>query len=199
MLKDTILRSKGLTHGRGYKIEFRPGWDCHGLPIELKALQKASEQSKSLSPIEIRSLCRKFAHEAIESQNRSMRKWGIMADYQRPLLTMDPEFEANELNVLARMVDENLIYSAKKPVFFSPSSQTALAEAELEYSDEHVSLTALVKFKAHLSECLQSRIPGKSKSKAGGGVSFVAWTTTPWTLPSNKVRPIAVISCVLFL
>lgn len=194
LLKDTILRSKELTRGRGYKIEFRPGWDCHGLPIELKALQKASEQSKNkLNPIEIRSLCRKFALEAIESQNRSMRKWGIMADYHRPLLTMDPEFEANELNVLARMVDENLIYSAKKPVFFSPSSQTALAEAELEYSDEHVSLTALVKFKAHLSECLQSRIPGKSKA------SFVAWTTTPWTLPSNKVRSSAVISCVLFL
>ena len=182
LLKDTVLRFKGRN---GYKIDFRPGWDCHGLPIELKALQKAAEQSGNInsSPIEIRSLCRKFAIEAIESQKRSMRKWGIMADYRRPLLTMDPEFEANELNVLATMVDRNLIYSAKKPVYYSPSSQTALAEAELEYSDDHVSLTALVKFKAHLSDFIQSRIPGKVKRS----VSFVAWTTTPWTLPSNKV------------
>ena len=86
-----------------------------------------------------------------------------MADYSKPLLTMDPKFEANELNVLATMVDKNLIYSAKKPVFYSPSSQTALAEAELEYSDDHVSLTALVKFKAHLSDYIRSKIPGSSK------------------------------------
>ena len=167
-----------------HRIVFRPGWDCHGLPIELKALQKASEQSQNLNPIEIRSLCRKFALEAIESQKASMQKWGILADYRHPVLTMNPEFEANELIALATMVEKDLIYSAKKPVFYSPSSQTALAEAELEYSDDHVSLTALVKFKAHLSDFVQSRIPGKIK----GNVQFVTWTTTPWTLPSNKVN-----------
>ena len=185
LLKDTVLRFQG--QFKNMNINFRPGWDCHGLPIELKALQKAasdSKNSKYISPMEIRSLCRKFALEAIESQKKSMRKWGIMADYSKPLLTMDPKFEANELNVLATMVDKNLIYSAKKPVFYSPSSQTALAEAELEYSDDHVSLTALVKFKAHLSDYIRSKIPGKLKRD----VSFVAWTTTPWTLPSNKVR-----------
>lgn len=181
LLKDTILRFKGQ---QGYKIDFRPGWDCHGLPIELKALQKSSDNSKNLDPIKIRSLCKEFALEAIGRQKKSMRKWGILADYSRPLLTIDPEFEANELNVLAEMVDKNLIYSAKKPVFYSPSSKTALAEAELEYRDDHNSLTALIKFKAHLPSYLKSKIPGNRNRNA----YFIAWTTTPWTLPSNKVQ-----------
>lgn len=179
LLKDTILRLKGQ---QGYQIEFQPAWDCHGLPIELKALQHNSTKN-TLDPIEIRTLCRKFALEAVEKQKQSMQKWGIMADYSRLILTMDPKFEANQLRVLSAMVDKNLIYSAKKPVYFSPSSETALAEAELEYSDDHVSLTALVRFKARLSDQLRSKLPDPTKS-----VSFVIWTTTPWTLPSNKVR-----------
>ena len=179
MLKDTILRSKC---GQGYKINFRPAWDCHGLPIELKALQQAQANNK-MDAIKIRTLCRKFALEAIDKQKRSMQKWGILADYRNPLLTMDPQFESNQLQVLAAMVHNNLVYSAKKPVFYSPSSQTALAEAELEYSDDHVSLTAFVRFKALLSDQLRSKLPDKTIN-----VSFITWTTTPWTLPSNKVR-----------
>lgn len=179
LLKDTILRSKG---SHGFRINFRPAWDCHGLPIELKALQHTSNQ-KQLDSIEIRALCRKFALEAIEKQKISMQKWGILADYQQPLLTMDPQFEANQLQVLAAMVEKGLIYSAKKPVFYSPSSQTALAEAELEYSDDHVSLTAFVSFKALLNEALKSKLPDRTRN-----VNFITWTTTPWTLPSNKVN-----------
>lgn len=132
---------------------------------------------------EIRALCRRFALEAIEKQKKSMQKWGILADYKNPLLTMDPQFEANQLQVLAAMVEKDLIYSAKKPVFYSPSSQTALAEAELDYSDDHVSLTAFVRFKAILGEQIRSKIPDKFRD-----VCFIAWTTTPWTLPSNKVN-----------
>ena len=179
LLKDTILRSKGF---HGHKIEFRPAWDCHGLPIELKALQHYASLNHKRDAIEIRKLCRKFALEAIEKQKRSMQKWGLLADYNNPLLTMDPEFEANQLQVLARMIEKNLIYSAKKPVFYSPSSQTALAEAELEYSEDHVSLTAFIRFKAILCDLVRSKLPDKTKN-----VYFIAWTTTPWTLPSNKV------------
>lgn len=186
-LKDTILRSKG---SQGNKINFRPAWDCHGLPIELKALQHSSDK---MDAIEIRKLCRKFALEAIERQKRSMRKWGLMADYDNPLLTMDPEFEANQLQVLAAMVEKGLVYSAKKPVFYSPSSQTALAEAELEYSDDHVSLTAFVRFKALLSDQIRLKLPDKTKN-----VSFIVWTTTPWTLPSNKVSIIKIF-CVFYI
>lgn len=180
MLKDTILRLKG---SQGFRINFQPAWDCHGLPIELKALQQTSNQKQQLDPIEIRTLCRKFALEAIEKQKRSMQKWGILADYRQPLLTMDPQFEANQLQVLATMVENGLIYSAKKPVFYSPSSQTALAEAELEYADDHVSLAAFVSFKALLNEALQTKLPDRTRN-----VNFITWTTTPWTLPSNKVN-----------
>ena len=182
-MKDSILRLKGQ---QGHRIEFLPAWDCHGLPIELKALNHSKNITPDRfrnDPSEIRSLCRKFAKEALERQKASMQNWGIMADFDRPLLTMDPKFEANQLRVLAAMVDKDLIYSAKKPVYYSPSSQTALAEAELEYRDDHVSLTALIKFDAITSEKLRSKLPDKSKK-----VSFVAWTTTPWTLPSNKVH-----------
>lgn len=181
-LKDTILRVKGQ---RGYKIEFRPSWDCHGLPIELKALQQL-EKSKlytHLDPIDIRKMCRKFAQEAIKRQKQSMQQWGLMADYENPLLTMDPKFEANQLHVLAAMIDKNLIYSAKKPVFYSPSSQTALAEAELIYED-HTSLSGIVQFKLfHENEKIKAKLPDKSVD-----VYLPAWTTTPWTLPSNKVN-----------
>lgn len=153
------------------------------MPIELKALNKSRHSTTSqLDPLHIRMLCRKFALEAIEKQRASMHKWGIIADFANPLLTMDPQFEANQLQVLAAMTEKGLIYSAKKPVFFSPSSQTALAEAELEYTDSHVSLASYVSFKAHLSEFLSSKLPDREKR-----VRFVAWTTTPWTLPSNKV------------
>ena len=96
---------------------------------------------------------------------------------------MNPEFEANQLQVLAAMLEKKLIFSARKPVYFSPSSKTALAEAELEYDDNHVSLAAFVKFKAHLDQSLLNRYQIGPAS-----VYFVAWTTTPWTLPSNKVK-----------
>ena len=182
-----MLRAKAL---QGHRINFRPAWDCHGLPIELKTIQRNiisptsnDNFNQSLDPLEIRSLCRKFALEAVERQKESMQKWGLLADFNRPLLTMDPNFEANQLQILAGMVEKNLIYSAKKPVYYSPSSQTALAEAELEYSDSHVSLTALIRFKAHLSDYLKSKINLNNKA-----IYFVAWTTTPWTLPSNKVN-----------
>lgn len=171
------------------------------MPIELKAIQrnrispKSNDYSnQSLDPLQIRSLCRKFALEAIERQKESMQKWGLLADFNRPLLTMDPNFEANQLQILAGMVENNLIYNAKKPVFYSPSSQTALAEAELEYSDSHISLTALIRFKAHLSDYLKSKINLNNK-----GIYFVAWTTTPWTLPSNKVNYFKYLHTLLLL
>jgi isoleucyl-tRNA synthetase len=190
LLKDTILRSKG---AQGHKINFRPAWDCHGLPIEIKALQHAQATNK-MDAIDIRKLCRKFALQAIDKQKQSMQKWGLLADYNKPLLTMDPQFEASQLQVLAAMVEKNLIYSAKKPVFYSPSSQTALAEAELEYSDQHVSLSAFIRFKALLSDKIRSKLPDKSKN-----VCFIAWTTTPWTLPSNKVTRNNTIVICMFL
>lgn len=165
---------------KGERIDFRPGWDCHGLPIEVKALA-STESGRDTDPMKIRSLCRQFALEAVEKQASVMRSWGLLADYDRPYLTMQPEFEANQLNILAAMLERNLISSARKPVHFSPSSRTALAEAELEYNDKHVSLTTFIKFKAHLDPVLRNRY-----AIGNDVVYFTVWTTTPWTLPANK-------------
>jgi isoleucyl-tRNA synthetase len=176
VLKDVVMRFRAL---KGERITFRPGWDCHGLPIEMKALSASQMNS---DPLAIRKLCRKFALGAVEAQAAVMKQWGLLADYGNPYLTMNPEFEANQLQVLAAMLEKQLIFSARKPVYFSPSSRTALAEAELEYDDEHVSLAAFVKFRALLDQSLLNRHPLGSNP-----VYLVAWTTTPWTLPSNKV------------
>ena len=145
-LKDTILRYKIAT---GHQIRFQPGWDCHGLPIEMKALQAAhqSTNNESIDPLTIRRLCRQFANDAIVRQKQSMREWGLLANYDSPYLTMSPEFESNQLKVLANMVEKGLIYEARKPVHYSTSSKTALAEAELEYIDDYKSLSAFIKFK----------------------------------------------------
>lgn len=177
ILKDVILRFEA---SKGKRVSFRPGWDCHGLPIEMKALSASQMNS---DPTAIRALCRKFALEAVEKQAAVMKQWGLLADYENPYLTMDPEFEANQLNVLAAMLEKRLIFSARKPVYYSPSSKTALAEAELEYDDDHVSLAAFVKFKADAAALLSS----KGFDAASNPVYLVAWTTTPWTLPANKV------------
>ena len=122
-------------------------------------------------------MCRKFAMEAVELQKQSMKNWGLLADYENSYYTMSPEFEANQLRVLAQMLRKNLIYTDMRPVFYSPASKTALAEGELEYIEDYSSLAAFVRFE----------LTPESSAKLGiGQSSLVAWTTTPWTLPANK-------------
>lgn len=153
---------------RGERVELRPGWDCHGLPIEQKALVNA--QGKSLVPLKLRSLCKRFAQEAIERQVGSMQRWGLLAEYDRPVFTMDPLYEAHELEIFAKFVETGLVFTDKRPVFWSPSSRTALAEAELEYVEDHKSRACFAKFPLIGSdEC-----------------NLLIWTTTPWTLPANQ-------------
>jgi isoleucyl-tRNA synthetase len=164
------------------------GWDCHGLPIEVKALEllKSSSSSNSsdpstLSAPEIRRLARDFAAAAIEEQRQSFKRWGVMADWDRPYITMDPKYEAAQLAVFATMVERGLIYRGLKPVYWSPVSRTALAEAELEYVDDHVSPSLYVSFP--LSTLSASAVSaGMDKFP---GLKALVWTTTPWTLPGN--------------
>lgn len=118
MLKDTILRS---VVERGHRVEMRPGWDCHGLPIEQKALIQA--QLESHSPLQLRAICRRFAEGAIAKQSADMRKWGLLADYDNPVLTMDPKYEADQLRIFARFVERGLVFSDKRPVYWSPTSR----------------------------------------------------------------------------
>ncbi|KAF4798611.1 Isoleucine--tRNA ligase [Turdus rufiventris] len=130
---------------RGYKVHYVPGWDCHGLPIELKALSEV-KGAENLSPMEIRKRARAFAEKAIEKQKSAFVRWGVMADWANCYLTFDPKYEANQLRVFYKMYDKGLIYRDYKPVFWSPSTKTALAEAELEYNEQHVSRSVYVKF-----------------------------------------------------
>ncbi|XP_071281949.1 isoleucine--tRNA ligase, mitochondrial [Agelaius tricolor] len=165
---------------RGYKVHYVPGWDCHGLPIELKALSEV-KGAENLSPMEIRQRARAFAERAIEKQKSAFIRWGVMADWANCYLTFDPKYEANQLRVFYKMYDKGLIYRDYKPVFWSPSTKTALAEAELEYNEQHVSRSVYMKFPLLKSPPkLTSVIDGSSPASA------LVWTTQPWTVPANQ-------------
>jgi isoleucyl-tRNA synthetase len=169
---------------QGKKVTYIPGWDCHGLPIELKALQNLSstdgtataavEKSKSMTALEIRTLARELASKTITAQKAEFKEWAVMADWERAYKTMDKHYELGQLEVFKQMLKKGLIYRRFKPVYWSPSSGTALAEAELEYNEKHASKAAFIKF------ALRETVGGEN------GVNVVIWTTTPWTIPANK-------------
>lgn len=168
-------------------MDFVPGWDCHGLPIELKALQKQRDlgvlgSDERSGPVSVREAARALAIEAVEEQKKSFRGWAIMADWENAWKTMDEEFELDQLKVFTKLVKKGLIYRSFKPVYWSPSSRTALAEAELEYREDHESMSAFVKYPLHV---LPKGIAEKLEFDASR-IHAVIWTTTPWTLPANK-------------
>ncbi|KAL8729910.1 MAG: hypothetical protein Q9181_004846 [Wetmoreana brouardii] len=177
ILKDITCRFQ-LSLGR--KVEYVPGWDCHGLPIEIKALERlkgqlATGNDESIDPILVRHAARELAEDSIATQRHEFREWGIMADWNNAWKTMDWDFELRQLEVFSDMVKAGLIYRRFKPVYWSPSSRTALAEAELEYRDDHISAAAYVKYPMEL------RVNGELSK-----VHALIWTTTPWTLPANQ-------------
>ncbi|KAF2860667.1 isoleucyl-tRNA synthetase [Piedraia hortae CBS 480.64] len=168
ILKDMILRWEV---GKGRRVSYRPGWDCHGLPIELKALQEGGAD-------DIRVRARGLASETVEVQKASFKGWGVMGEWEEPYKTMDHGFEVQQLGVLREMVRRGLVSRRFRPVHWSPSTRTALAEAELEYDDLHRTTAAFVKLPfVKLPRVLRG---------LGGRVSALVWTTTPWTLPANK-------------
>ncbi|OMO59448.1 Aminoacyl-tRNA synthetase, class Ia, partial [Corchorus capsularis] len=130
ILKDIINRYKLL---QNYKVQFVPGWDCHGLPIELKVLQSLDQDTrKDLTPLKLRAKAAKFAKATVKAQMSSFQRYGVWADWSNPYLTLDPEYEAAQIEVFGEMALKGYIYRGRKPVHWSPSSRTALAEAELE-------------------------------------------------------------------
>ena len=185
ILKDIICR---YNVSEGTRVDWIPGWDCHGLPIELKALQEQEQGPRSATingaanPVSVRNAARKLAVKTVEQQKQAFWKWGIMADWDNAWKTMDKGFEIKQLEVFKEMVKKGLIYRRFKPVYWSPSSRTALAEAELEYRDDHVSTAAYVKYPMCTApEKFRNRLLFDIKT-----VSAVIWTTTPWTLPANR-------------
>nr|XP_061798836.1 isoleucine--tRNA ligase, mitochondrial-like [Nerophis lumbriciformis] len=178
ILKDIHNRFEML---RGRQVHYIPGWDCHGLPIELKALGELG--AVDLSPLQIRQKAREFAKGAIERQKAAFQRWGVMADWGQCYYTYDGAYEAAQLKVFREMHSKGFIYQDYKPVFWSPSTRTALAEAELEYNPGHISKTIYATFPL-------DTLPPKMTSNEGNSyfdnVSVLVWTTQPWTIPANQ-------------
>jgi isoleucyl-tRNA synthetase len=188
ILKDIINKTALL---QGKRARFIPGWDCHGLPIELKVLQglKSSERAE-LTPVSLRQKAHAYALEQVKGQKAGFRRWGIWADWDQPYLTLQKSYEAAQIGVFGAMVLAGHIYRGLKPVHWSPSSRTALAEAELEYPDGHTSPSVYAAFPAtELPEALAAQLSAAGLSAetatAAGGLAVAIWTTTPWTLPAN--------------
>ena len=181
ILKDITCR----VQVRKGRVDWVPGWDCHGLPIELKALQEQGREPGTLvgsDSVNIRNAARKLAAKTVEEQKKSFREWAIMADWDSAWTTMDKRFEIDQLHVFREMVKSGLIYRRFKPVHWSPSSRTALAEAELEWREDHMSTAAFVKYPLEeLSKTLKEKLNINIRC-----ISAAIWTTTPWTLPANK-------------
>ncbi|MHC5826995.1 MAG: class I tRNA ligase family protein, partial [Nostoc sp.] len=144
ILKDIINRYQLL---QGRKVRYVPGWDCHGLPIELKVLQNMkSAERQNLTPLQLRQKAKEFALAVIDDQRQNFKRYGIWGDWDNPYLTLKPEYEAVQIGVFGQMFLKGYIYRGLKPVHWSPSSKTALAEAELEYPEGHISRSIYAAF-----------------------------------------------------
>ncbi|GAA5795050.1 hypothetical protein HPULCUR_000401 [Helicostylum pulchrum] len=178
ILKDIVNRYKVL---QGHKVFYRPGWDCHGLPIELKALEHIRRKGDDLSPVDIRKIAKAKALSEVDKQMTAFKSWGVMGDWDKPYLTLNSGYEIRQLRVLIDMIKNGYIYRQLKPVYWSPSSKSALAESELEYNEAHISQSIHVRFAlTNLSTQL------KQKWSQYKDINALIWTTTPWTIPSNK-------------
>lgn len=172
ILKDIITKYKRL---RGYYAPYIPGWDTHGLPIELKVTEALGEKAKHMSPLQIRKECEKYAKKWVNKQKEGFVRLGILGEWDNPYLTLNPKYEAKQLEVFKELYKNGYIFKGLKPIYWSPTTQTALAEAEIEYKDV-VSPTVYVKMMAN---------PDMLEKLGVEEAGVVIWTTTPWTLPAN--------------
>lgn len=179
-LKDFIIKYKNM---RGFQSSFIPGWDCHGLPIEHKVMKDLNEKKLVKSEAEVLTLCRAEAQKWIDHQSKQFQRLGVLADWQHPYTTMSAEYEAEEVREFARIFKKGLIYRGLKPVYWNWTLKTALADAEVEYH-MHRSPSIFAKFNVTDVETLGKLGFSQSESQKAP-VSFVIWTTTPWTLPAN--------------
>jgi isoleucyl-tRNA synthetase len=179
ILKDFIVKSKTMA---GYDSPYVPGWDCHGLPIELKVDRELGSKKSRMSVADFRRACRAYASRFVASQRQDFERLGVFGSWNEPYLTMNYGYQAAIVRALGRFVERGLVYKGKKPVHWCLHCRTALAEAEVEYED-HTSPSIYVEFPLDPSSAgeLAARIP----ELAGRPVSVLIWTTTPWTIPSN--------------
>lgn len=176
ILKDIVVK---YYFKEGYDTPFIPGWDCHGLPIELQAEKTIGKNKKDISKLEIRKFCREYASKYVKIQSEEFERLGVVGYWEDPYITMAYDYQANIVREFGNFVREGVIYRSKKPVYWCISCSTALAEAEVEY-DEHTSPSVYVKFP--IKSDLSKIFPDFNNKK----VSIIIWTTTPWTLPANR-------------
>ncbi|RCK62213.1 Isoleucine--tRNA ligase, mitochondrial [Candida viswanathii] len=163
-------------------INYRPGWDCHGLPIEMKV---ESLGKKYESAVEIRKACREWAQTMIERQREQFKEYAIMANFEDPYITMKHKYEIDQLKIFVKLIENGLLSQQLKPVWWGCDTQTALAEAELEYNDKHKSVAIHVKFPV-VSDELYEFLKSKGHEVGSGNLKLLIWTSTPWTIPANK-------------
>ncbi|MGR5549296.1 isoleucine--tRNA ligase [Vibrio sp. DNB22_12_1] len=182
ILKDIIIKSKTLS---GFDAPYIPGWDCHGLPIELMVEKKVGKPGQKVTAAEFREKCREYAAGQVEGQKESFKRLGIMGEWDKPYRTMDFATEANIIRALGKIASRGHLLKGFKPVHWCTDCGSALAEAEVEYKDK-VSPSIDVRFKAADEAALLSKFELTEGHEGQGDVSIVIWTTTPWTLPANR-------------
>ncbi|MXN88079.1 isoleucine--tRNA ligase [Pasteurella canis] len=180
ILKDIIIKSKTAL---GYDSPYIPGWDCHGLPIELKVESIVGKPNEKISAAEFRAACRKYAAEQVEGQKADFIRMGVLGDWDNPYLTMNFHTEANIIRAFGKAVENGHLYKGSKPVHWCLDCASSLAEAEVEYEDR-VSPSIYVRFNAVDQIAVETKF--NAEGKGSGKLSAIIWTTTPWTLPSNR-------------
>src|SRR5256885_6157734 len=175
ILKDFIVKSRNMM---GYDAPYVPGYDCHGLPIELYVDRKLGARKANMPPVAIRRACREHASQALKRQTRDFQRLGILGEWENPYLTMSNHYEAETARLFGRFIERGYVYKGARPVYWCIHDQTALAEAEVEYH-QHTSPSVYVKFP------LASDPAVIDPALAGRKVFVLIWTTTPWTLPAN--------------
>ena len=183
VLKDIVIKYKTMA---GFDAPYVPGWDCHGLPIEVKVMAELGEKARSMTKIEIRQLCKKYAAKYVKLQGQQFQELGVFGDFENPYLTLKPSYEAGICEVFAELVGKGLVYKQLKPVHWSIGCETALADAELEYKDL-ASTSAYVNFPVTQDsvKVLVSKGIISTQQATSAKLSFMIWTTTPWTLVAN--------------
>ncbi len=180
ILKDIIVKARTLD---GFDAPYVPGWDCHGLPIEHQVEKKGGRKARELDARAFRQACREFAASQVDAQREDFKRLGVMADWDRPYLTMQPAYEAEQLRAFAQIIRNGHLYKGFKPVHWCFACRSALAEAEVEYEDR-TSPSIDVRFGVADREDLAARVPGLDLPELPNNI--VIWTTTPWTLPANQ-------------
>ena len=179
VLKDFVVKTRTMA---GFDAPYVPGWDCHGLPIELNVEKELGSKRREMAVGDFRRACRAYAEKYVQLQRKDFERLGVFGDWEHPYLTMHYGYQSAIVRALGTMVERGLVYKGKKPVHWCLRDRTALAEAEVEYED-HTSPSIFVEFPLSAEDAgeLGRRVP----ALAGRDVSVLIWTTTPWTIPSN--------------